>query len=132
MTDPPSSSEPAPKPVSRFATRALLFALIPLGANILIGIVNKLFEAASMTDADVAYGVASLGYLVLYVLSRGIVVALVVVSLIAGRGALRQIGTREFRGLPRTIFAIVLDLYLLVFVVLGLIALIGALLAGAA
>ncbi|MBN9238119.1 MAG: hypothetical protein BGO97_00440 [Micrococcales bacterium 70-64] len=127
----PPTEQTTTRPVSPLARRALLFALIPLGVNILVGILNKVFESASGTDADLAYGAASLAYVVLYALTRTVVVALVVVSFIAAGGAVRQIRTGECRGLPRTVFAILLDTYLLVFVVVGLVVLVGALLTGA-
>ena len=94
-------------PVSRFAKRSGLFALLTIPVNIASNLLGRLFDQPLESASDVAYAVAWIAYLVVFLAARVLVVALVAYSFYNARRAFQEIRTGKFAGRGRTIASIV-------------------------
>jgi hypothetical protein len=125
----PAVPEAPELPTSRFARLAVIFATLPFGVNVLSNLLGRFFdERVVEASSQTAYAVAWLAFLVFFVVTRVLVVALVGLSFYNGRKALREIRTGAFKGRGRVIASFVIGAALVTLVVVSIVSLVVGLL----
>lgn len=98
-------------PVSVYAKRAGLFALLTLPVNALSNLLSRALDNPELArSAGAGYAIASIGFIVFVVAARVLVILFALYSLYNARKAFADLRTGQFAGRGRTVAAVVWDI----------------------